>query len=61
MARISNPALGVSRAIARYGWYGGGIRRSFMAEYAVLCLAKMVPLEQRLLCLLYREGLWISL
>ena len=25
MARISEPALGVSRAMARYGWYRGGV------------------------------------
>jgi hypothetical protein len=32
MIMISEPALGVSRAIARYGWYGGGIWRGFMVE-----------------------------
>jgi len=32
MARISEPALGVSRDIARYGWYGGGMWRGFMVE-----------------------------
>jgi hypothetical protein len=30
MARISEPALGVSRAMARYGWYRGGTWRGFM-------------------------------
>ena len=28
--RILDPVLGVSRAMAIYGWYGGGIRRGFM-------------------------------
>jgi hypothetical protein len=32
IARISDPALGVSRAMARYGWYGGGIQRGFIIE-----------------------------
>ncbi len=32
MARISEPDLGVSRAMTRYDWYGGGMRRVFMVE-----------------------------
>jgi len=38
MARISDPALGVSRAMARYGWYVGGMWRGFIVEYAVCVL-----------------------
>jgi len=57
MARISEPALGDSRAIARYGWYGGGICRGFMVEYAFLYIARIVPPEHRLVCLSYREGI----
>ena len=30
MASISEPVLGVRRAMARYGWYGGGTWRGFM-------------------------------
>jgi hypothetical protein len=54
MARISEPALDVSRAIARYGWYGGGIWRGFMLEEAFLCITRIVQPEQRLVCLSYR-------
>jgi hypothetical protein len=32
MAKISEPDLGVSRDIARYGWYDEGIWRGFMVE-----------------------------
>ena len=34
MARILNTVLGVSRAMAMYGWYGGDIRRGFMVVHA---------------------------
>ena len=51
MSRISEPVLGVSRAIARYGWYGEGIWRGFMAEQAFLCIDRIAPPEQRLVCL----------
>ncbi len=50
MARISEPALGVSMAIARCGWYGG-VWASFMVEYMLLCIYRIVPPEQRLVCL----------
>ena len=49
---MSDPALGVKRAMARYGWYGEGMCRGFMAVYAALCTARIVPPEQRLVCLL---------
>jgi hypothetical protein len=52
MPSISEPVLGVSRAMARYGWCGEGMWRGFMMERAFLCIAKMVPPEQRLVFLL---------
>ena len=33
----------------------------FMVVYAFLSSTRMVPPEHRLVCLLYREGLWTSL
>ena len=32
IARISEPALGVNREMARYGWYVGGMWRGFIVE-----------------------------
>ncbi len=54
---MSEPALGVKRAMARYGWYVRGIWRGFIVVYAALCTARIVPPEQSLVYLLYREGL----
>ena len=44
--------IGVSRAMAKYGWYGGGMWMGFMVEYAFMYIARIVPPEQRLVCLL---------
>ena len=51
MARIAEPFLGVRRAIARYGWYSSGMWRGWMVGYAFLWIARMVPPEERLVCL----------
>ena len=48
MARILEPVLGVSRVIARHGWYGGGNWREGMVELGFLWIARIVPPEQRL-------------
>ncbi len=49
MARVSEPALGVSRAIARYGWYRGGGRGGALWWGRCLC---------ELLGLLLRSSAW---
>ncbi len=51
MARMLEPALGVSRAMAMYGWHRGGTWRGFIVGYASLRIARIVPPEQRLVCL----------
>ncbi len=61
MATRFVPCLGVSLAIARYGWYGAGTRMGSIVVYAGVWMARMVPPYARLVDLLYSEGLKISL
>ena len=61
MASMSDPDLGVSKAMAMYGWCCAGTWSGDMRVHAVLCTERMVPLGQRFLCLLYKEELWTSL
>ena len=52
IANISDPDLGVIKAMTWYGWCWGGTWSSSMRVRAVLCIARMVTPEQRLMCLM---------
>ena len=48
MASMSEPVLGVNRAMARYGWRCGGIARGFICVYTSVFIARIAPPEHRL-------------
>ena len=57
MAKRVVPCLGVSLAVAMYGWCGVGTRTGSMLVYALEWTAKIAPPDARLVDLLYSEGL----
>ena len=57
MAKRVVPCLGVSLAMAMYGWCGVGTRIGSMLVYAWEWTARIAPLDVRLVDLLYSEGL----
>ena len=57
MAMRFVPCLGVSLAIARYGWYGAGTLMGSIVVYAGEWMASIAPPELRLVDLMYIDGL----
>ena len=45
--------LGVIKVMERYGWCWGETWSGTMRVYAVVCIVRIMPPKQRLVCLLY--------
>ncbi len=53
--------FGFSLAIAKQGWYGVGTCMDYILAYASKWTARIAPSDARLVVLLYRAGLYMSL
>ncbi len=58
---ILDPTVGVRWAMAMYGWNSVGMWNGSMVWCADVWMAKIVPTDSLLVCLLHEVGLWMSL